>query len=345
MSVHWVPITADNLHHCVPLWNDRAAYSPAEFDVALSTLRVLLQTRQAVGGMMLEGNSVRGFGIGAYAHEAAVERLLHAPYPQFGKHLLLGTEPTRGRHALLDRSGIGVRNAGPGLQVVTINSSYDPQSGDLPAVLGCMVDSFQAVHKGQRLARVTVEAYGPAAELIRNSLSFSVRAVFNHVGGVTGLAGALATATRDRALETRDMLMSMFVYSPPRIRFTESEQNLLRAALSGGPDETLAIKVGVPLTAVKARWTRLLARASAAVPDLFADLPAARRMSGRGAQCRHVLLEYVRQHPAELTPYFSDVPTSRTTQAPEAGTHHTPTVLGERRSSRRTPDGVRPTMR
>jgi hypothetical protein len=99
------------------------------------------------------------------------------------------------------------------------------------------------------------------------------------------------------------LFLPMFVYSPPVIRFTEAERELLRIAISGGTDEWMSSHLGLSLSAVKARWIRIQERAMRRLPELFAGSPAASRPGRRGAQTRHILLHYVRRMPCELTPY------------------------------------------
>jgi hypothetical protein len=95
----------------------------------------------------------------------------------------------------------------------------------------------------------------------------------------------------------------MFVYNPPRIRFTRVQQDILAAALAGATDEQLSARLGIPLTTVKSRWTRIQQRTATLVPELFEEIPISRAGGRRGVQTRHLILQYVRENPAELTPY------------------------------------------
>jgi hypothetical protein len=108
--------------------------------------------------------------------------------------------------------------------------------------------------------------------------------------------------TRERAAAIRSPLLAVFAYNPPRLFLTPSERELLSEALSGVTDETLSARLGIPLTAVKARWARIQHRAAEALPALFADVPMPSH-GGRGVRTRHLILDYVRKNPSELTPY------------------------------------------
>jgi hypothetical protein len=48
------------------------------------------------------------------------------------------------------------------------------------------------------------------------------------------------TSTREQAAAWRTPLLGMFLYAPPRIFFTQPEQQTLRLALTGAPDAVIA---------------------------------------------------------------------------------------------------------
>jgi DNA-binding NarL/FixJ family response regulator len=93
----------------------------------------------------------------------------------------------------------------------------------------------------------------------------------------------------------------MFLYRPPRLGLTRAEQDVLRAALTGAPDTEIADQLGIPLPGLKARWSRIFERVAAS--DLGDRLAPPKRNGTRGRQARHVVVEYVRKHPSELTPF------------------------------------------
>jgi hypothetical protein len=303
VPVSWVPLTPDHLTHCAPLWGDKRAYAPAEFARATARLAGLLQQQRALGAAILEDDQVRGFGVTGFVDPDVVESFLAAPHEQFGKRLLL--DDSLGPDVILDRRRIAEGNSRAGLQLVVLNTNYDPDARHPDIVLGSVMASFQAVHRGYRVARIVNEVHGAeAVDVAVTSRSFEVRQRFVDVGGVKGLSGAVLTLTREQAAEWRNPLLAMFAYSPPRIYFTEPEQHILRLALTGAPDWDIAERLRVPETAVKGRWTRIQERAFGAVPELSAKLASRTTATGRGRQNRHLILEYVRQHPSELTPYL-----------------------------------------
>jgi hypothetical protein len=308
MAIYWRPLTPERLALCTPLWSDRSAYTPSEFRDVVARLRLLLSERRALGAVIFEDERVRGFGVTVFAKCAAVDTLLAAPYPQFGKRLLLEEAGWPGQSDVLDRQQIGEGNATTGLQLVVVNTNFDGGARNTDAVIGMIIESFQAVHRGYRIARIVNEISGEAAIAVAvTSRSFELRARFDNVGGVKGLPSALFTLTSQQAAAWVTPLLPMFVYSPPRIAFTEAEQSILLVALTGEPDAGIARRLQMPLTAVKSRWSRLQERALAAVPDEFREIASRRTQAGRGPQNRHRILEYVRHNPSELTPYTRSV--------------------------------------
>jgi hypothetical protein len=190
-----------------------------------------------------------------------------------------------------------------GSTLVVLNSNFDTRADDPAAVLGCIMTSFQTVHRGFRIGRIVNEAHGHHnIEVVLTSRTFDICHTRSNIGGVSGFRSMVGSLTREQAADRKTPLLGMFVYTSPRVEFTEPEQELLLEALTGAPDKQLAARLGVPIGVVKSRWRRLLVRAFTAVPDVFHGVPAPRGDS-RGLQIRHLLLEYVRHHPSELTPY------------------------------------------
>ncbi len=80
----------------------------------------------------------------------------------------------------------------------------------------------------------------------------------------------LMSITREDALVSEGSQMSRsFVYTPPRIFFDRREQEVLRLALGGAPDDEIANTLGVGQSAVFKRWLRIYDRVSHALPTLL----------------------------------------------------------------------------
>ena len=126
---------------------------------------------------------------------------------------------------------------------------------------------------------------------------------FREIAPGMPIATRVMTLDRDFAAERKSSNLALFVYNPPKVFFTDAEQELLLAALDGGTDDVLSARLGIPMTATKAPWNRVQARVAERVPALLGDLST--RIDGhgqRGPQFRHLIVDYVRNNPSELTP-------------------------------------------
>jgi hypothetical protein len=302
MQVESVPLTPENLWMCVPLWGGGETYAGQEMQAVLDGASRLLSERRAVGAIVLENERVRAFGVTTFADEAVVDGYLADPQPHLGKRLLVDAQAPEST-SVLPVSGIAERNAGAGLQVVVANTACDTGARDGATVLGVLMRAFHDIHRGYRIGRIVIEVFGEnAISALMRSGSFEVLRIFNVPAASRQLRSLVGTLTREQAVASTLPLLAMFAYSPPRLFFTTAEQELLSEALAGVTDGTLSRRLQIPLSAVKARWTRVQERAVRRAPDLFKDVPVP-PCGGRGVQRRHLILQYVRHHPSELTPY------------------------------------------
>jgi hypothetical protein len=300
VSMRVVPLTRQTLPSCASLWADRPAYQDGEMGLAHRAAAGLLDEQRALGIIICDGERVCGFGLTLFVDNSFADSYLAEPSAQLGRQLLLSC--AHAHSSVLGIRAIGEGNASRGLTLVVANANYDVASRDPNAVMGHIISAFQQVHRGYRLARIINEAIGETnVGVIKGS--FDICRSFTNVGGVDNLTSAVGVLTRERAYQTFHPLMSMFVYEAPRIIFTPAEQALLRASLDGSTNDRIAARLAIPVSAVRARWARVQERAFQRVPDLFRDLPDAEHERGRGPQSRHLIIEYVRRHPSELTPY------------------------------------------
>jgi DNA-binding CsgD family transcriptional regulator len=87
-------------------------------------------------------------------------------------------------------------------------------------------------------------------------------------------------------------------FSPPQCDLQSTERRLLRLALEGTPDETVADILKIAPRTLKKRWS-----------DVYARMEHVTRLAPggdgghRGAEIRRHVLRYVREHPEELHAY------------------------------------------
>jgi len=276
---------------------------------AVSAAESLVANDRARGMLVRANGRLRAFGLSVFVSRQVADAYVTDPHPGIGKKLLL--ECSQGRaDAILDRSGVARGNAGDGLDLVVLAQGDDvfdssPAGSNWAMVLGLLINGFQATHRGFRVRRIINEVFGQfAIEVVSAGGAFPLLQRFE-VKAESGsmVQSALFVLGRDEAIARRSMLLPMFTYTPPRMGFTSAEQQLLRVALEGATDEQLAARLGIRLSAVKARWTRILQRVSNVDPDSFGTFAESSR---RGRQRRHLILEYVRQNVSELTGYFHE---------------------------------------
>jgi len=99
------------------------------------------------------------------------------------------------------------------------------------------------------------------------------------------------------------VLAPLFKKNVPKLNLRPNDKELLLVALDGCTDEVIAKRLNITVPAVKRRWEDIYGRISSNPIDLEFPSETQRRNGRRGAQKRHLLLAYVRQHREELRPY------------------------------------------
>lgn len=322
MHIVDVTLTAENVERSVAMWADLKAYSADELERALVVLRALVQTRCARGAVCTVNGVISGCGLSAFVHADVLDTALASPQPMLTKRLLLAAASRSHRSPFLAPIDIAQGNATHGLHLLILQANVDESAGLGDLLRGRLTRAFYRMHDGYRLVRVAGEYVGSMAAGAARAGEFEV--VHEFASTATGLdvPTAVLVLTPERAGPRGSATMQTFVYNPPSILFTAGEQELLRGALDGAPDDIVAGRLGITLSSVKARWTRVQQRATQMVPELFETVPQPKQPHQRGAQIRHLILEYVRAHPSELTPYLRDqgrasAPLQPTAQTPE----------------------------
>jgi hypothetical protein len=96
---------------------------------------------------------------------------------------------------------------------------------------------------------------------------------------------------------------ALFLYQPPRLGFSRSEQRLLWAALRGGTDEELSDTLCISQSAVKKAWRAIYTRVTDLMPGVIpSQLSEEALTQDRGKEKKRRLLAYLREHPEELRP-------------------------------------------
>lgn len=243
----------------------------------------------------------RAFGVSAFITDEAADRLVASSTPLLGRQLL---DDPAWNSLVLTPAAVGRANAGQGLQLLVVNQGYDTAIEDdatWAAVVGGLIQAFIDTHRGYRVRRIIVEQFGRrgAAFIAQSWPNVTCTDVTCVDGGV--VPSARWSVTRDVAERQGGGLLPMFLYRRPLLGFTPADKVVLKAALAWGTDASIAAALSLPVATVKSRWSRILRRVASS--PLGSRLTLDRGSERRGPQSRHLLLDYLRENPWELTPY------------------------------------------
>ena len=97
---------------------------------------------------------------------------------------------------------------------------------------------------------------------------------------------------------------SLFIYTPPRFRFSRSQRVLLRHALMGKTCQQVASSLSISPWTVKKRWHAIYDRVADVDSNLLPPpIAYGSHALSRGIERRRHLLNYLRQHLEELCPF------------------------------------------
>jgi|SRR5438034_6167318 len=219
------------------------------------------------------------------------------------------------RLPVLSRQQVAHANAHDGLNVMMCFGGF--AQGVLPleqllAVREKQGEAFQLALSGYRVKQFLTDPVGKDALHCMLDAGASLRRDYSNyfrkhrvTSPKSSQRPCLVALTKDEAFaHPGSHLAGFFVYTPPRFRFSWSEQRLLRHALIGETCEEEAASMSISPWTVKKRWHAIYERVADVdrelLPPSIADGLHAR---SRGAERRRRLLNYLRQHPEELRPF------------------------------------------
>lgn len=299
---------ADSLA-CADLLRGHLAYRP-DLIAELPHRWADLMRTEALQAQVVESGAdgtrrIVGFGAGVFVTDAWMEEIWLAREPYVTARTLRGNPSP-----ILRPPAIGRANVADGLNVVNLH--YAEATG-LPESLNAalryqIMRSFLETFSCYRIKAVAQEMWDEISlEFILNGWG-SVRSdyseYFRQRGEMAPASGQRPFLIGLTAAEARanpgNIGAPLFVYAPPRIRFTPAEKSLLRQALLGLTDAEIAANLRIALPTVKSRWRGVYARIGDVAADILPLIAAPGSGSNRGQEKRRQLLEYLRRNTAEL---------------------------------------------
>jgi DNA-binding CsgD family transcriptional regulator len=226
---------------------------------------------------------------------------------QIIQRCLEGTSPT------LDRKQVARANAQDGLYAVVCSG----ECNSFPATQGLAArekqsEALEFALSGYKVKELLVDFKGSETLRWMRNAGLHIRRDYTRYFRTNGLPMPssaerpwLVGVTRAEALaQAGTRFTGLFLRAPPRFHFSESEQILLRRALTGKTEHDLAASLFISPWTVKKRWHSIYARVANADKELLPP-PVAHGLNNRcrGSERKRYLLNYLLQHREELSPY------------------------------------------
>jgi hypothetical protein len=284
---------------------------------ALNAWRCLLKWRAFTAFTIesespISGHRIVGFGAGVFVSQAFLDEEIADPRPGLNARIIASL--AEGQPVVLSPRELKRANTIAGVNIVFLSAAVradvlDPdqvQQVQTQLSLACLL-----TYRGYRIHRVAREATDAADIAYMRS-----HGVYGTICGFEEFRRrnpttawspdrALMVSTREDALARPGSVPAiLYSYSEPILGLSDPLRELLEAAVHGLTDEQLAESLSLKLPTVKKRWAAAFEHVARVRPELLGTTDDPDRHT-RGRQKRHLLLDYVREHPEELRPFLS----------------------------------------
>ena len=298
----------DDLGQCAAMLRDRFLYD----DVALRDLqamwrRIIVEDVGRSAVVFEDGSPKRilAFGVSAAVSDDYYDRIPTEHAPFVGKKLLDAWRS--GNNPLLDESAFGLANAGSGVNFVVIhNGLVETRDRDLfTSMLSLMSEGFVIQHAGCNVRATMNEAFGIPRGFSRllgwssNSYSDDQKRQLTMVP--PSLEPEIVSVNRREAerLSGNLVLHQLFLrFTPPQCRLSAEERRMLRYAVEGESDDSIAEIMQIAPRTLKSRWASIYTSM-----EHMIGIAAGGQDGRRGVEVRRHILRYIREHREELCAY------------------------------------------
>jgi len=318
MSVRHRPMLPSDVRQCADIVaahpNVGPRYGSAIAHLRTAWLRLVADDGFCSAVVFEEGDGAQAkmLGVGAtvFVSDDFLRKLKTPPLswigPELAKRVAQDDSP------LLTWNQVQEANSRDGLNLVVWQATVCAEASQRGDVWNHLMVSFMDHHRGYFLKELTAHAESVEHMMaMRNTGGYlfdceKLRYADFPEGNFEDVVRAphLIGVTREMTQEKwGSWVGSLFLYQPPRFGFARSEQRLLLAALDGGTDEELSVKLGISVSAVKKTWLMIYQRAAACLPEPApANLQADDEKLERGRDKKQRLISYLREHHEELRP-------------------------------------------
>jgi hypothetical protein len=308
----------DDVGYCVGVLAQNTPHEGFDPSIVKDMWPKLLATGQMKAAIVEDPlGEIVAFGASVFVTDNFVERLRANSQPLIGRQLMASTYTSRPSICTADELARG--NANSGVNIFIIHSGLsdvgghdvgDPMDG-VNFVKAQLLTAFLELHRGYRVSRLMVEAYGQEERLVYEATSFRVLNNYSSFHDwrllpvpVGSPRPCLFGISREQVMSMKThILLSLFTCYQPACGFSVNEQRLLQEALEGHTDEELALILDISLSAIKKQWIRIFEKTERNLPGLVFRGGMPTGSTVRGLQRRHVLLRAIRSRPEELTPH------------------------------------------
>lgn len=261
--------------------------------------------------------TLQWFRFGVFVADAFAAQCAVAAEPFPARRLLRGDSDVR--DALLSRQDVARANRpGAGLNLLVLHSGASPQLLAKPSMPGAWgnrtLGELNWFHSGgYYLRQVLLETYGGTEAAWASDAGYQPANPYPASDGgdvATRLADdgrpTLWTATRENCTHRSGYRVAdLFAYTGvPRCGFGVGERELLRHALGGDDDVTLAGTLCVSVGTIRKRWHTIYDCVADGLPGFGASYGNSIAISGGGGgERKRDIIAYIRWHCEELRPY------------------------------------------
>jgi len=313
--LNWRPLVEGDLNEGLAICPECAGDELVGSTRALDVWRRLM-SMQAFGSAVVEtdtpitGHRLLGIGAAVFVTQAFADQEVGEPQPGLNARIIRSIDARW--PVVVSDSQLRSANADSGLDLVILCASWrrnvldSERQSELESLLAA---AFFRLFAGWRFRQMIREGVGRhAIAHIESQRIFGAKYCFDDSArrsrdDSASDDRALFVCTRAHALAVPGSVASiLFGYREPILGLGEQDQELLRAALAGATDKELACTLDLKLPTLKKRWATVFHHISVQKPDLLPDPDNRWNSRVRGPQKRHVLLDYLRDHPEELRP-------------------------------------------